>query len=287
MKSIKFLLLLPLFIGCATQEVSQDPQESNNKVKDTSLLDTKSQDPIEKISKAEPNRKVDVVNYQGISSLIQRKDWEQLELEAINQLQINQKDKKVLNALAMSYYFQKKPKAAKYFLNKILEQSPDDITTLNNLGLVSRQEQNIREAIVHWRRSIDLSRGQAQLATTNLVSEFTKARDFKKVAGAADRIDIRKVNNVGLLVNLGAGFLATDRVEMAERALRKALDLDSSNRIATLNLAILEIDYKKNVDQGRKHLDRLAFLGVQSDMQVTYDRLEKKLGDLSRSGGQP
>jgi Tfp pilus assembly protein PilF len=212
-----------------------------------------------------------------IQQFIKSHDWQALGALGFKRLEVNAKDIKALNILGLVNYYQNKPLAAKYYFNRALELSPNNGVLLNNLGLVYRLEGNSREAIQLWRRASESTNQKSLESRANLVTEFAKGKDYKKIMGAADRIDYRKINNVALLVNLGLGYMAAAQYDMAERVLTQALELDDLNRTTLLNFAILNIEHERNLDLGRRQLDRLSFLGVQSDMQVTVNRLEAKL----------
>lgn len=287
MKKGFVFLILAIGVGCGSSQ-KQEPVT-------TEASSAPSQAPAEVSRPAPPEpmksapvavTKEPQTTYQKLQQFIRQQNWKSVEEEALTILEQQPQDIVALNAIGLANYHQKKPLAAKYFLSKAIELSPNDPSILNNLGLVSKQEGETREAISYWRRAIDSRKGKSDAALANLVSEFAMAKDYKKVTGAASRLDVRRVDDIGLLINIGVAYMATNQISLAERSLSRALELDSNNRFALINLAILEVEHKKSIDQGRKHLDRISFLGVQSDMQATVTLLEKRIQEMSQAGGQ-
>jgi Flp pilus assembly protein TadD len=224
--------------------------------------------------------KTTVLAQSEIQHWIRSENWKALEEYALSRLQQNPKDIRLLNILGLAYYYEKKPLLARYYLRKALEVSPKNGAVLNNLGLVSRLEGNNRESISFWRQALEGRESSSLSAQSNLVTEFAKAKDYKKLRDLGDRIDGRKSKNIVMLVNLGIGYMASGQYPMAEKLYSQAFSLDESNPVTLLNYAILNVEHGHNLDLGRRQLDRLGFLGVQSDMQETLNRLEKKFENV-------
>jgi len=215
-----------------------------------------------------------------IQKYVKTNNWAAIEAIGIARLQNSPKDVQALNLLGLASYYQKKPLAAKYYFNKVLELSPNNGAALNNLGLVAKFESSTREAIQRWRQSYNSENQKSLDAQVNMVVEFAKAKDYRKILGAVDKVDPRRIENLSLLVNLGIGYMATSQYGLAEKVFQRASEIEESNPILLINYAILNIEHEQDLDLGRRQLDRLSFLGVQSDMQVTVSKLEKKLESI-------
>lgn len=280
--SILALLITLLFQGCVSNP--KEVAESNPMANDAKTQSRSDVSDFDKQTKTLDSQKIASFDSQPseseVQQLIRRESWPELEKYGLAKLQVNPKDLKALNLLGLVNYYKNKPQAAQYYFSRALDLSPGNGAILNNMGLVSRLEGNTRSAIVLWRQASEAKAGRSEAAQANLVTEFTKAKDYKKVMGASERIDSRKTSNVALLVNLGIGYMASNQHGMADRLFSRAVDIEDSNRHAILNYAILNIEHEKNLDLGRRQLDRLSFLGVQSDMQVTLNQLEKKLENV-------
>jgi len=279
-KSFQFLILIisvQMMFACVNSNHKPDLVTQNN-------VTEKKHEPIIDSTNTSGNKQqriqsetLDSAQNVEVQSYVKSKNWSALEQWGYARLTENPKDIKALNILGLVSYYKNKPMVAKYYFNKALELSPGNGAILNNLGLVLQLEGNEREAIISWRKAVEAKSNRSADAQSNLVAVFAKGKDYRKVMGIADRFDYLKSNNVGLLVNLGIAYMANNQFDMAERLFSRALELDDSNKVALINYAILNIEHQRNLDLGRSQLDRLSFLGVQSDMQVTVNRLLNKL----------
>lgn len=267
------LLLLIILAGCSS---SKKVDDSSTTIR-TSPSDKKNNSKqYSEPSSVEMNGLPEAVKYDELAKQIKLKDWDKVEQQATVLLGSNSKDKVVFNALGLTNYIRNKPKAARYFFNQALAIDANSSEVFNNLGLVSQMEGNQREAIFFWRKAISLNKNNIN-AFINLVSEFSKVKDYRKVVAAAEIVNTKDLKHIPSLINIAVAYAANNQLDEAESFYKKALELDGNNQIILINSALFYIEHKQNTDLGRKYLDRLAFLGVQSNIQASFDILENKL----------
>lgn len=273
------MMLLLVIAGC-----SSNPTKETNQVSSTSNSDLtikKSSTRVAQDSKEPIQENLIDAKYSEISKAIKLKDWDQVEQHSTHLLGANTKDKVALNSLGLTNLIKKRPKAARYFLNQALAIDSNNSELLNNMGLVSQLEGNSRESIYYWRKALN-SNPNNQNAFVNLVAEFSKVKDYRKVTAAAELINVKNLNHVPTLINMAISYSATDKFDEAELFYKKALELDSNNQIVLINLALFYVEHKNNIDLGRKYLDRLSFLGVQSNIQESFKLIEKRISMMPK-----
>lgn len=275
-----YFAILVVIAGCSSTPNKGDSEINNVDVSPTSEKARKSQPAPESSAKSNANR-IDE-RYQDLSQFIQARNWDRVEQQATQLLGMDSKDKLVLNALGLANMMKNKPKAARYFFNQALAVDPNSSELLNNMGIVSKNEGNSREAIYYWRKSLSLNKNNLN-AFINLVSEFAKVKDYRKVMAASNLVNSKNLKHTPTIINMAIANSANGQFDEAEALYKRALDLDGNNQVVLLNMALFYIEHKSNLDLGRKYLDRLSFLGVQSNIQASFSLLENKLSMMSKT----
>jgi|GEM_PF-3443186 len=287
-------ILLVLGVSCSS---------TNQKVESTATTDeTEIQAPAEPLKKRKTKKQKSAVvtppqeeseplaeekredPYLGVKEAIKNANWQGLEGEAQKILEQNNQNIIALNALGMAHFYQGRPLAAKYFLNKALSINPNSSDVKNNLAYVAKKEGRSRQAIILWRQVATAGGSSSKIAYENLINEFTFAKDYKKVVGAADSLGSQNVTSVATLNSLALAAIVKSEFDEAEKLLNQALEKENNNEALLINMAILQLDFKKNLDQGRRYLDRISFLGVQSNRRDIVTRLEAVAQSLTNQG---
>lgn len=142
--------------------------------------------------------------------------------EQLNQaLKLAPNDVNVLTELAINYDLQGQENLAAPLYREIAQQAPDQASSYNNIGVSELTQGRYAEAIVHFSKAFMLNDKDERI-TNNLAMAFAlygqedqALKLFRKTIGEA-----AAWNNIGYL------YMTQERFDDAERALRKALELN-------------------------------------------------------------
>ncbi|MEZ4872180.1 MAG: tetratricopeptide repeat protein [Bdellovibrionales bacterium] len=198
----------------------------------------------------------------------------------------NSNDLYVLNQLILHYNQKEQFGLAKILVDRALEISKDDKVILNNLGVILVAEENLREAISTFRKSLKSDLGYAY-ATTNLGSIYLDYKDYsrakaaleegydivKRSLGKGDEIAVEVANNYALALK-GLG-----EYDKANNVFEKIMDENSRVVPVLFNYAILLVENSKKYDDGLKILSRIKVLSNDSNLLKRVSQLEKRAFD--------
>jgi tetratricopeptide (TPR) repeat protein len=226
-------------------------------------------------SNAETSVPPTITKYSALDSAIESKNSERIKNQSLDMLLSEPKDLKALNALAMSYFNQGKFEAAFYLLNKVLRLDPGSSAAYNNLGLIYLQRNDQPAAIQMFKKSLELN-SENYLAASNLGSIYVTQKDHAKAVLVFESVTNRQNYDELTLNNYAVALSTTGKTEEAVTLLEGLIEKNSSLKSALLNLSINYIEKLKKYDKGLATLDRLKFVGPDSDSQQLIKDLEKK-----------
>jgi Flp pilus assembly protein TadD len=143
-------------------------------------------------------------------------------IEKINAaLKLAPDDFRVLSELAVTYDLLGEERLAAPLYQELIRKAPDQAATFNNLGINHLSQKQYSEAVVAFHRAYELD-GKDDRIKNNLAMAFA-------LHGSEDqalRLFRETVGEAAAWNNLGYLYMTRQRYDDAERALRKALDLN-------------------------------------------------------------
>jgi Tfp pilus assembly protein PilF len=160
-------------------------------------------------------------------------------------------------------------------INKAIKEQPNKSDYYHNLGLIHLAKNEQREAIQAFRKGLQLNSQDAAIGA-QLGAIFTKEKDFTK-AEIALEIPVQKGSqDPNILNNYAIALTANKKTDEAEKIYEKILKANPNSRDIMLNYSIFLIDQKQKYKQGLDLLNRLKFVGVQSEARNVIIALENK-----------
>ena len=150
----------------------------------------------------------------------------------------------VINSLAVFYINNRKPSLGALILNRLKKQRNPSI--LNNLGIVSLRQGNLREAVSYFKKALDSSPSHA-ISQINLGTVFIQHKDFynayiylkKAYDNVFDQWGLENTNTVNLLNNYGVALASLKRWNSALNVFTKLSKQPSPSSKVLLNKAIV------------------------------------------------
>lgn len=146
----------------------------------------------------------------------------QAAVEQVNQaLQLAPNDVSVLTELAINYDLQGQENLAAPLYREIAAKTPDQAAVYNNIGVNEMSQGHYPEAIVNFSKAFMLD-DKDQRITNNLAMAFA----LYGQGDQAMKLFAKTVGEAAAWNNLGYIYMTQDRLDEAEAALRKALELN-------------------------------------------------------------
>lgn len=165
---------------------------------------------------------------------------------AIEVLDASPKDDRVYSSLALLFSEKKEHnKAIEYINQAILIKRNHEM--LNNLGIIYSGAKMYEQAVLACFEAISM-KGDFDTAYSNLANCFIDLNDEQKAKGALLKAISINPNCASHYVNLGVFFKKQGDMMGAEQAFLSALLLDSMNKPASTNLAILKLYFGQYSD---------------------------------------
>jgi Flp pilus assembly protein TadD len=130
-------------------------------------------------------------------------------------------DYRVMNELAITYDLQGQERLAAPLYQELVRKAPDQAAVFNNLGINHLAQQQYAEAVLAFHRAYELDSTDIRIKN-NLAMAFA-------LHGSEDqalRLFTETVGEAAAWNNLGYLYMTQQRFDAAERALRKAQDLN-------------------------------------------------------------
>ncbi|MGZ3726479.1 MAG: tetratricopeptide repeat protein [Pseudobdellovibrio sp.] len=215
------------------------------------------------------------VKYDALNAAIAANNDEKIKAAAIEVLQSNSKDTKALNALAMSAFRKGHTDAAVLILEKVLTIDPKSSSASSNMGLISLSRNEKHDAIESFKKALEFDPNNA-VAAMNLGSIYIKENDYAKTVIALDQTVSNGKADENSMNNYAIALAATGKAQAAADIYEKILKKNSSNKNVMLNLAIVLIEKLNKNEEGLDLVNRLKFVGADSDARQVIKDLEIK-----------
>jgi Flp pilus assembly protein TadD len=196
--------------------------------------------------------------------------------EASKILGVNPSDPVALNALALVQLKRGKPGAAKLLIQRALEKNPgaESAALRNNFGVALLDDRD--GAIAQFKKALKLDDRHAE-ALGNLGSIYAQSGDFSKALPLLEGSYKQNRNNLAVANNYALALRAANDLEGARKVYDGILQTNSKDVNATLNYAILLIDYMNKPKDGLDLVYKVKFLETQrKDVLSRANALEKK-----------
>lgn len=184
-------------------------------------------------------------------------------------------DARALNALAMYHYKKGRFDLCRYLLGKAIAANPKTAELYSNLGIVQLAQNERREAVKSFRKSLEVNNNQV-VAASNLGSIYVKEKDFAKANIVLDMAYKRGVRDVRVQNDYAITLTATKNFNKAQEIYKSILKEDSNNKDALYNYATLLIEHLNKNQEGLDIINRLKFVGGPSETRNQIITLENK-----------
>lgn len=280
-KLIAVLILSLTLFSCSSGSKKDDANLSENKLTPKEVKASGSKTEANPL----PDKKAEAaaVNPSALSDAKQAEfdqaivsgDDEKIRKASQDMLQINSKNSKALNALAMSHYKKQQYEAAILLLNKALGVNPNASEVYNNLGLVELAKNNRKEAITMFRKSLQVNPDN-QFAAANAAAIYAREKDYSKVVFTLERAVSNNKASAGTINNYAIALVATGKANEAASLYEKILKDNPDNKSFILNYSILLIEKQAKYKEGLDLVNRLKFVGADNESRQVIKELEIK-----------
>lgn len=277
-------LLALLTSACSTKSKNSEAEVSEYSQSEPEAIATIG----EPAAELKPEAKVEVkkastegaANLHGpLSEAIRSQNDEAIYRLATQILSQNPNDLRAQNSLGVYHYKKGRYLAAQYFFSRALKQNQNLSDLHNNLGLVSLAQKERRQAILSFKKAIELDSGNAA-ASANIASLYLQNKDYAKALVPLEIALKKSPKDYRLLTNYGLSLAGQSKFSQAKDQYNNALAVNSSGREAIFNLAVLQIEQFKNFQEGLDLLNKLKFLGPLEATRGKINTLE----NVARAG---
>lgn len=277
-------MVLAAFAACSSGPKREAPEAETVSIPPakespakTSTATEEVREPVVKESVAEPPKPRSIDRkYESLSQAIRAGKAAAMQDEAAKILAANPGDAVALNALAIYHLRRGHVGAAKLLLERAFEKNPGNAALLNNLGVILLEEDNPHGAIANFKRALKLDDRHAE-ALGNLGSiylrggDVLKAQPFLEQSYKTGRASSAIANNYAIMLRSNKDY------EGARKVYESIIDKNSKDVAATLNLAILYIDYLNRPKDGLALVYKVKVLETEKKEIISKaNALEKK-----------
>lgn len=212
--------------------------------------------------------------YDALNRAIKEQNDERIYNAATQILTHSPDDVKALNAMAMYNYKKGRFEMAGYLLGKAIAANPKSGELQSNLGVVLLARNEQRDAIMAFRKAIELNNDDA-VASANLGAIYVQNKDYTKARVVLETAYTKGLRDPRILNNYAIALTAAGKFDQAEDIYKSAIK-DTSNKDAMLNYAILLVENLKKYQEGLDLINRLKFVGVSPESRSRIIALENK-----------
>lgn len=166
--------------------------------------------------------------------LIQERRYSEADLLLSQTIRVDQENTTAKNMLGLIKYYQQKYTEAIEVLNEVLEKSPDNAESHNNLALCYSCINDFAKSISHLKMAIKIKPSAAYY--NNLGLQYRHKSDFKLSIYYFKKA-IKEKNEAFFWLNLGSTYGECRKLNKAINCLKKAIELDANLAAAHVNLA--------------------------------------------------
>ncbi|MEK6628962.1 MAG: tetratricopeptide repeat protein [Bdellovibrionota bacterium] len=215
------------------------------------------------------------ISYRDLEKAITSGNNESIKTISNDLLQMNSKDLKALNALAMYYYNKQQLAAAELLLNKALTSHPKSSAVYNNLGLIELAKNEKKEAINMFHKALELD-SKNHSAAANIAAIYVKNKSYQYAVIALEKFADIKLIGVDSLNNYAIALQATGKLDDASDIYESILKKVPDHKSALLNFSILLIEKQAKYNDGLDIINRLKFVGIDNESRELIKNLENK-----------
>ena len=174
-------------------------------------------------------------------------------------------------ALAAQYHQGGSLETAANLYNEILKVNPKHAFTINNLGLIFKENGDIRKAIRCYEKAIEIDPKYADVHN-NLGVVFKEVGEIQKAKECYEKAIAINPNSLDAYNNLGVVFKEVGEIQKAKECYEKAIAIDPNYSNAHNNLGVMFFDldeaqkaiscYEKAIKANPNHTDAYNNLGA-------------------------
>lgn len=165
-------------------------------------------------------------------------------------LAINANSIEVYNNFGLAYMDQGNLTLARFIFQKALQSIPEAESNAyihTNLGWVSYQDGNVPLATSELKKAVDLD-SELVPALVYLSRVYMDDKNYADTVPLLETATAKDPTNADLYLTLGVAYRGVGRLDDAEAAYKKALELAPGNPSPHFNLGVLLGDFKKDYD---------------------------------------
>jgi tetratricopeptide (TPR) repeat protein len=218
------------------------------------------------------------------------------EQEARRILKVDEHDIPAMVNLATVYHRKGRFELARMVLENARQVAPGDPAVWNRLGMVELQLGGRAQAMEHFRKAAELGERYPE-AQVNYGAMLVEAEAFPDAVNRLEAAVRQAPASAAAHLNLGNAYRGAKEFEKAERAYRRALELDPTFVDAWFDLGLLHLDGEKpglataeRLEKAIAFLDRYAAEGgadpkapqYRRDASILLDKERKRLAREER-----
>lgn len=239
----------------------------------------------------QPNaREANAVRVQ-LANALRRADKLDEALEVLRAvLKVEPRSAAALNALGMVYEARAQHELADLVLHRALDvdkESKAAADVYNNLGLVALARRRDQEAFADFDQASRLDPALT-VARRNKAMVYLDCGDYARAAEELRAVTHSDPGDVEAWNALGVAERGEGKLDAAEKAYEKALAADPNGpgaADALFNLAVLQMDFRKNPEKARARLDE--YLKIASPRHPRHADAEARARELAQKYGKP
>jgi tetratricopeptide (TPR) repeat protein len=192
-----------------------------------------------------------------------------------------------LNELALVYKAKSQLELADLVLHRALEiddKSKAAALTWNNLGLVALQRRRDQEAFANFDQAAKLD-PTLTVARRNKAMVYLDCGDYARAADELKHVTKSDADDLEAWVALGVAERGRNNLDAAQRAFDHALEIDPDDADALFDVAVLQMDWKKEPNKARATLDK--YLKAAPSQHTKRKDAEARMKDLAGSAKPP
>lgn len=193
------------------------------------------------------------------------------------------------NELGQVYLAMNKLELAQFVYDRAIQQVPgasEDPRIHANLARVYLAQERDVQARGELERALELD-PDLVLARLYVADLAIEDRDYERVVSTLEPTLAVTGDDPAVHMNLGIGYRGTGRLEEAQKAYDKALELDPSNPDPYLNIAVIVGDHLKDYDRALGILDTYERQGgtrtdLSAEFRADFEKQQKRIEAAKR-----
>jgi Flp pilus assembly protein TadD len=270
------LLLLFLFMGACSSSDKKTTDDAGDSA-DTKGSSSIAKGDVEKDStkkfKEEPVRNTAAL-YADLKASLMTKDDLSVEKSTAQILSGDANDGKALNALAMYHAQKGRFSLAEFILDKAEKIEGNSHVAYNNLGVINFQQDKKREGIGFFKKAL-AAKPSYGLAAANIGSYFAEVKDYSKAKISLEMAFRSGLKDLSTLNNYAISLMVAG--DSADEIFEQGMQIGSTNVNFLVNYCIYLVEVKKDLGKAKSILEKINFIGADSDRREVVKNLDKKI----------